>query len=286
MVNYKRRGTVHGSLAEISANRVYSTRLAIKSNKSEDQSDGKNVQALKFPCIAMLRKSMQNLKISVDHLQKNKLSLVKPKSKSLNVLVLGAKNVGKSALIVRFLTRRFIGDYMSGEDQRYEHTATHLKNHVNVVFLDTSDSESNVGSDNVVDEKKLAWADGIIVVYDVGNLLTFEYAQGVIKALCKKSSENSDSASLPLTRRNETVYSQKIYKNFRNKPLLLIGNKADLWHNRRVTVLEGQSIACKYHDILDYEELSAAEGYDAVQKCINGLLTKVTKSKNGRSLSL
>ncbi|KAF5892403.1 ras-related and estrogen-regulated growth inhibitor-like protein, partial [Clarias magur] len=32
-----------------------------------------------------------------------------------NILMLGAENVGKSALIVRFLTRRFIGEYGSIE---------------------------------------------------------------------------------------------------------------------------------------------------------------------------
>lgn len=32
-------------------------------------------------------------------------------NKTVKIVVLGASNVGKTALIVRFLTKRFIGDY-------------------------------------------------------------------------------------------------------------------------------------------------------------------------------
>ncbi|XP_039257053.2 uncharacterized protein LOC120333760 [Styela clava] len=44
------------------------------------------------------------------------------KSSDVNVLVIGSEGVGKSALVVRYLTKRFIGDYAPNIETVYDHT--------------------------------------------------------------------------------------------------------------------------------------------------------------------
>lgn len=65
-----------------------------------------------------------------------------------------------------------------------------------------------------IEDSKLAWADGVIVVYDVGEMSTFQHARTmvnrVISSLKGKQSKRKGS-------------------KVSCKPLLLIGNKADLW---------------------------------------------------------
>ncbi|XP_046808542.1 ras-related and estrogen-regulated growth inhibitor [Lucilia cuprina] len=41
----------------------------------------------------------------------------------LKIAVVGAPSVGKSALIVRFLTKRYIGEYDHQTENRYKHEA-------------------------------------------------------------------------------------------------------------------------------------------------------------------
>ena len=63
-------------------------------------------------------------------------------------------------------------------------------------------------------EENLAWADGIMLVYDVGDISTFHYAKEVINFMSKRMDYSNESSN------------RKLLGNF--KPLLLLGNKTDL----------------------------------------------------------
>lgn len=67
-----------------------------------------------------------------------------------------------------------------------------------------------------LNEKNLSWADGIMLVYDVGDIATFEYAKNVIESMTEKVKSRSQ----------EDGSRKKFFLNF--KPLLLVGNKTDL----------------------------------------------------------
>lgn len=61
----------------------------------------------------------------------------------VRIVVLGNVNVGKSALTVRYLTRRFIGEYRSNTDLLYSQTITHENGLLDVEIIDISTEQEN-----------------------------------------------------------------------------------------------------------------------------------------------
>uniref|UniRef100_A0A6Q2X633 small monomeric GTPase n=1 Tax=Esox lucius TaxID=8010 RepID=A0A6Q2X633_ESOLU len=89
-----------------------------------------------------------------------------------NVLLLGAENVGKSALTVRFLTRRFIGEYGDIESI-YSHIDKIDGREISFNIWDSlypQDCETT----ETISEKQLQWADGVILVYSICDRSSFE----------------------------------------------------------------------------------------------------------------
>jgi len=58
--------------------------------------------------------------------------------------LLGARDVGKSAIAVRFLTKRFIGEYDSSQDSTYQFTTTIDDDQVSLEILDPGPEVSQV----------------------------------------------------------------------------------------------------------------------------------------------
>uniref|UniRef100_A0A3P8T1Q1 small monomeric GTPase n=1 Tax=Amphiprion percula TaxID=161767 RepID=A0A3P8T1Q1_AMPPE len=88
----------------------------------------------------------------------------------VNILLLGAHNVGKSALTVRFLTRRFIGEYGDIESV-YSRVDTIDGQEICFQHLGLSVyTEKSCG----VSDKQLQWADGMILVYDICDRSSFD----------------------------------------------------------------------------------------------------------------
>jgi len=77
---------------------------------------------------------------------------------NLRIGIIGAKSSGKTALLVRFLTGRFCGEYVSGETITYRHSCTFLKGKIDTEFVDESSDESKRGD-----------CDAFIVTFDMSN---------------------------------------------------------------------------------------------------------------------
>lgn len=128
----------------------------------------------------------------------------------VRIAVLGKYNVGKSALIVRYLTRRFIGEYRSNTDLLYLQAVVVKGTLMDVEIVDVSGETR----DSPLEAAQLA-ADGVVVVYSITDRESFEYAQRVLNLL-------SSVPGLPTT---------------------LLANKADLAHLRAVKESEGRALA-------------------------------------------
>ncbi|XP_034235294.1 ras-related and estrogen-regulated growth inhibitor-like protein [Thrips palmi] len=128
----------------------------------------------------------------------------------VRIAVLGKFNVGKSALIVRYLTRRFIGEYRSNTDLLYLQAVVVKGSLMDVEIVDVSGETR----DSPLEAAQLA-ADGVVVVYSITDRESFEYAQRVLELL-------STVPGLPTT---------------------LLANKADLAHLRAVKESEGRALA-------------------------------------------
>nr|XP_034334324.1 ras-related and estrogen-regulated growth inhibitor [Crassostrea gigas] len=149
------------------------------------------------------------------------------------VAVIGTDGVGKSALSVRFLTKRFIGEYDQTVESKYKYTTTTDGETITFEVLDTiSESEDCGARDDV-----LRWADGVLIVYSVVSRDTFDVIQDIRRRIddCRKG------ASIPM---------------------VLLGNKCDLAHMRKVPQEEGQRLANEMG--CPFLEVSASEDVDMV----------------------
>ncbi|CAL8278415.1 ras-related and estrogen-regulated growth inhibitor [Gadus morhua] len=170
------------------------------------------------------------------------------KSPEVKLAVFGRAGVGKSALVVRFLTRRFIWEYDPTLESTYRHQANVDDEVVAMEILDTAGQE-----DLQQRESHMRWGDGFIIVYDITDRGSFE-----------------DVA--PLRSLLEDVKKPK------NVPLVLVGNKCDLDHARQVGTEEGERLAAEMACAF-YECSACADEGGAVAEAFHEVCREVRRRK-------
>ncbi|XP_077565421.1 ras-related and estrogen-regulated growth inhibitor [Stigmatopora nigra] len=170
------------------------------------------------------------------------------KSPEVKLAVLGRAGVGKSALVVRFLTRRFIWEYDPTLESTYRHQANIDDEVVTMEILDTAGQE-----DSQQKEGHIRWGDAFMVVYDITDRGSFE-----------------DVA--PLRTLLEEVKKPK------NVPLVLVANKCDLEHARQVTTEEGERLAADMACAF-YERSACADQGGAVAEAFHELCREARRRK-------
>lgn len=118
------------------------------------------------------------------------------------------------ALTVRYLTRRFIGEYRSKTDLLYRQTISLDSGLLDVEIVDIS-----AESDNDFPIEQIQWADSCLIVYSITDRESFKYATRSLANM--KSLQNILSA-------------------------YLIGNKSDLDHLREVCTVQ-LFLFCYFH---------------------------------------
>ncbi|KAL7370945.1 hypothetical protein ABVT39_014963 [Epinephelus coioides] len=157
----------------------------------------------------------------------------------IKIAVLGSEGVGKSALIVRFLTRRFIGEYASSSECIYRKRLSVDGKQMNLELYDPC-SQACEGKSTVNDQ--IQWADGFVVVYDISDRSSFLTAKAIMHLIRELHLGPAKRSADPL--------------------IFLVGNKQDLCHMREVRREEGQCLASEFH--CQFYELSAAEHHQEV----------------------
>ncbi|XP_027544552.1 ras-related and estrogen-regulated growth inhibitor-like protein [Neopelma chrysocephalum] len=170
-----------------------------------------------------------------------------------NVLVMGADNVGKSALTVRFLTRRFIGEYGDMEFI-YSHNVTVDGREILFHIWDAPNSQEQT-EDGSSEEKRIQWADSFVLVYSI----------------CDRASFNI----LPL--KIQFIKAAKEGQSQEKVPIVIVGNKRDLHHQRVVTSEEGRLLALSLD--CGFYEVSAAEAYHGALMVFHGLAKRIPDTK-------
>ncbi|XP_034528956.1 ras-related and estrogen-regulated growth inhibitor-like protein [Notolabrus celidotus] len=157
----------------------------------------------------------------------------------IKIAVLGSEGAGKTALIVRFLTRRFIGEYASSSESIYRKRVSVDGRQVNLELYDPC-SQPCDGKSTLNDQ--ILWADGFIVVYDISDYSSFITATAIVHLIREThlGTAKRDVDSL----------------------VFLVGNKQDLCHLREVRREEAQRLASESH--CHFYELSAAEQHQEV----------------------
>ncbi|XP_045864967.1 ras-like protein family member 12 isoform X2 [Meles meles] len=134
----------------------------------------------------------------------------------VNLAILGRRGAGKSALTVKFLTRRFISEYDPNLEDTYssEETVDHQPVHLRV--MDTADPDTPRNC-----ERYLNWAHAFLVVYSMDSRRSFEDSSSYLELLALHAKETQ-----------------------RSSPALLLGNKLDMAQYRWNGVQRGQR--CTY----------------------------------------
>ncbi|KAM8734013.1 ras-related and estrogen-regulated growth inhibitor-like protein [Acanthopagrus schlegelii] len=174
----------------------------------------------------------------------------------VNVLLLGAHSVGKSALTVRFLTRRFIGEY--GDIESVYSRVDRIDGQD--VCFNVWDSPYTQDSERspALPDKQLQWADGIVLVYSICDRRSFHVAR----------------QQLQLIRRSRKPSSV---------PVIVVGNKRDLHCHRSVSSEEGRLLALSQH--CGFFEVSAAETYEDILLVFQQLVHLIRESRALRKSS-
>ncbi|XP_078496099.1 ras-like protein family member 11A-like isoform X1 [Lissotriton helveticus] len=175
-------------------------------------------------------------------------------NKVIKIVVLGGSGVGKTALVVRFLTKRFIGDYEANTGALYARKLTIDGEQVSLQVQDTPFVSLEDDTDSICCQEQINrsmyWADGFVLVYSIADYNSYR----VIRPLYQ--------------------HIRKIHPNA-NIPLLLIGNKEDLLRARQVSPSEGLQLANEISGT--YCEVSAREHFEGVHEAFHHLCQEMSR---------
>lgn len=174
----------------------------------------------------------------------------------VNILLLGAHKVGKSALTVRFLTRRFIGEY---GDIESVYSRVDTIDGQEICFNIWDSQFTQVGEKSCgVSDKQLQWADGMILVYDICDRSSFDVALQQLQEIRRRRKPSSI-------------------------PVVIVANKRDLRRHRSVSGEEGRLLALSQR--CGFFEVSAAETYHGVLLVFHRLVDLVRERRALRKSS-
>ncbi|KAF4083026.1 hypothetical protein AMELA_G00135220 [Ameiurus melas] len=172
-----------------------------------------------------------------------------------NIVVLGAMGSGKSALTVKFLTKRFISEYDPNLEDTYSSEEMVDQQPVLVKVMDTADQDGPMNC-----ERYLAWASAFLIVYSIDNRLSFEVCQQYVEAV--------------------TLYTKGLHPE---APIILVGNKVDMERYRQVNKTDGATLAARFGCL--FFEVSACLDFVSVQNVFYEAVREVRREAE-RSLSL
>ncbi|XP_039991075.1 RERG/RAS-like b isoform X2 [Xiphias gladius] len=168
----------------------------------------------------------------------------------IKLALLGSEGAGKSALLVRFLTKRFIGEYASSANYLYHKRMSIDGRQLNLEIFDPC---SQSVSSRCIPEDPVNWADGFVVVYDISDRMSFLHAKSILRQIREAQEES----------------------------LFLVGNKQDLCNARQVCEEEGRSLA--QEDGCHFQEVSAAEDCLEISNFFTKLIRHVMENVKHRA---
>ncbi|XP_064791711.1 ras-like protein family member 11B [Oncorhynchus masou masou] len=183
-----------------------------------------------------------------------------PSNRTIKIAVIGGSGVGKTALVVRFLTRRFIGDYERNAGNLYSREVQVDGEQAAIQVQDTPGVDVTCNGLSLPDHVtcSIQWADAVVLVYSVTDRHSFDLI-GQLHQLVARAG----GANVP--------------------PVILLANKADLLHMRRVDAEQGPLLAAALG--CSFYEVSASEDYSQVHGAFHRLCCHMAKQQPQASLS-
>ena len=176
------------------------------------------------------------------------------KIEDIKVITLGNSEVGKSSFIIKYIDNSFTLYYTATLGIDFKQKKIKLKDgrDVRLRIFDTAGQERFKS----VSASFIKKADGVILIYDIGNLESFEAVENWIKSI------------------------REIGKD--NLPIILVGNKCDLPDDKRmISLKEGQDKADEFN--IPFYETSCKEGInikEVFEKLVDDIMEKGSKNIN------
>ncbi|MGH0174607.1 UNVERIFIED_CONTAM: hypothetical protein FKN15_070846 [Acipenser sinensis] len=176
-----------------------------------------------------------------------------PSKRVIKIAVIGGSGVGKTALVVRFLTRRFIGDYERNAGTLYSRQIQIDGEQVAIQVQDTPGDQVNGHNLNSNEQVKrsIQWADAVVLVYSITDCTSFEIISHLHQQVC-------------------CTHADRV-------PIIIVANKVDLLHVKQVEPHQGQKLAnmlgCTFY------EVSASENYNDVYNAFHVLCKEISKQQ-------
>ncbi|KAK8404527.1 hypothetical protein O3P69_007641 [Scylla paramamosain] len=156
----------------------------------------------------------------------------------------------KRPLIVRYITRRYIGEYDSCQERVYSHTAIVDADTLALEILDSAGQSHE--TDSVRLEANIRWADVFILMYSVTDKCSFDDC-------------NRLKFLINYNKRKRRITSPTSKDAAWEVPVVLVGNKKDQAGDRMVSSEEGfkrsRDIGCQ-----TFHEISVRESIDEVSR--------------------
>ena len=187
--------------------------------------------------------------------KKNNNKKEKQKIFEAHIVTLGDGQVGKTSIIIRYIDNSFSVNYLStiGIDSKIKKVNLSNGEEIKVKISDTAGQERfrSIASNYM---KK---ANGVVLVYDITNEKSFH---GIDKWISEISGDSNNV-----------------------KPMILIGNKADMEDKRVVSKSEGEELAKKYCGGIHFYETSCKTG-DNVDVAITDLVNQIYNKYSGNTI--
>ena len=135
----------------------------------------------------------------------------------IKLLIVGDTSVGKTNFISQFINNKFDDNY--NPSNGFDSKTSFLTIHKKIIKLQIWDSVS-YEKDISLNRSLFLKVQGIILMYDITNLDSFEHIENWVK------------------------YIQNVNDNI---PIILVANKCDLYDDRIVSQKEGKDLAIKYN---------------------------------------
>ena len=176
------------------------------------------------------------------------------KIEDIKVITLGNSSVGKTSFLMKYIDNSFTLTYTTTLGVDFKQKKIKLKNgkDVRLRIFDTAGQERF----KAVSVSFIKKADGVILIYDIGDLESFEAVENWIKSI-------------------REIGKEKL-------PIILVGNKCDLSDDKRqVSLKEGQDKANEFN--IPFYETSCKEGInikEVFEKLIDDIIEKGNKNIN------
>lgn len=175
------------------------------------------------------------------------------------VAVFGQTGVGKTALSVRFITRRYIGEYDSSSESIYQRL--HVVPPYYPVFFEIMDTPGQQENGSPLKEK-IKWADAFLLVYAINDPISFTEIirlKFLITYILTGNSNKGRNGCFP--------------------PIIMVGNKTDLEVERMVSKEEGTKTAADLR--CPFFETSARHSLDEVMEIFESIYRQSRKLDTG-----